>query len=97
MGVAGAVVADRAVIIEASEISGPLDLLILGAGDLLDKINDGSSKLGVRNLHERFGEMEPVRRGEIVHYILRRGCVGCCMVLSAQGRCSFEKELDRHL
>jgi hypothetical protein len=66
MGVVGAVVADRAVIIEASEISRPLDLLILGAGDLLDKINDGSSKLGVANLHERFGEPESVRRGEIV-------------------------------
>jgi hypothetical protein len=47
MGVAGAVVADRAVIFEASEISGPLDLLILGAGNLLDKIDDGSPELCV--------------------------------------------------
>jgi hypothetical protein len=60
---------------QASEISGPLDLLILGAGDLLDKINDGSSKLWVWNLHESLGEPESVRRGEIVRYILRRRCV----------------------
>jgi hypothetical protein len=47
-------------------VSGPLDSVILGAGDLLDKIDDGSPKLCVRNLHEGFGEVEPVGRGEIV-------------------------------
>jgi hypothetical protein len=34
---------------EASEISGPLDSLIFGVGELLDKIDDGSPKLCVRD------------------------------------------------
>ena len=50
----------------ASEISGPLDLLILGAGDVLDKIDNGTSKLRGWNLHERFGELEPILRCEII-------------------------------
>jgi hypothetical protein len=58
--VAGAVVAKRAAIIEASEISGPPDLLILAAGNRFDKIDDGSPKLWVWNLHESLGELESV-------------------------------------
>jgi hypothetical protein len=50
----------------ASEFSGPLDLLILGAGDVLNKIDNGPAKLGLWNLHESFGELEPILRGEIV-------------------------------
>jgi hypothetical protein len=45
---------------EALQISGALDLLILGVGDLLDKIDHGSPQLCVRDLHEGFGEVEPV-------------------------------------
>jgi hypothetical protein len=93
----GAVVAKRAAIIEASEISGPLDLLILGAGDLLDKIDDGSSKFGVPNLHERFGEPESVRRGKIVRYILWRRCVDVCFMSSALMRRSIEEKNYRNL
>jgi hypothetical protein len=50
----------------ASQESSCLDSLILVVGDLLDKIDDGSSKLWVPNLHECFGEVEPVGRDEIV-------------------------------
>ena len=82
----GAVVAKRAAIIEASEISGPLDLLILGAGDLLDKIDDRTPKLWVWNLHESFGEMEPIRRSEIVRHVLGRRRIGLCIVLTARLR-----------
>ena len=51
---------------------GVSDLLTLGVGDLLDKIDDGTSKLWVPNLHECFGEVEPVapdvagRRGIVI-------------------------------
>jgi len=37
----------------------------LFAGDLLDKIDDGSPQLCVRNLREGFRKPEPVGRGEI--------------------------------
>ena len=48
------------------EIAGLLDSLILRAGDLLHQIDDRTSKFWVWNLHESFGEMEPVGRCEIV-------------------------------
>jgi hypothetical protein len=48
--------------VTASEVSERLDSLILGAGDLLDEIDDRTPKLWVWNLHESFGEMEPIRR-----------------------------------
>jgi hypothetical protein len=66
-------------------------------GDLLDKIDDGTPKACVRNPHESFGELEPIRRGEIVRYELWRRSVGLCTVLSPRVRRSFEEELDRHL
>ena len=64
------------------EFPGVLDLLILGVGDLLDKVDDGSPKLCVWDLHEGFGEVEPVGRGEVVCYILRIGSVSRCTTLS---------------
>jgi hypothetical protein len=51
---------------EASKISGPCESLILGGGHLFDKIDDGPAKLCVWNLHESFGELKPIRRGEII-------------------------------
>jgi hypothetical protein len=72
-------------------------LLILGAGDRLDEIDDGSPKLCVWNLHEGFRQLEPVRRGEIVVYVLRRRCIGLCVVPYPRVRCSFKEELHRDL
>jgi hypothetical protein len=43
---------------EASKISGPRESLILGGGYLFDKIDDGTPKLCVWDLHESFGEVE---------------------------------------
>ena len=36
--------------------------LIIGAGNLVDKFDDRPPKLWVWNLHERFGELEPILR-----------------------------------
>jgi hypothetical protein len=44
---------------EASESSEPLDSLILRPGDLLDKIDDGSPKLWVRNLMKALVRSSP--------------------------------------
>ena len=55
---------------EASEISGPLDSLFLGVGELLDKIDDRSPKLCVWDFHECLGELEAIGGGKVVCYIL---------------------------
>jgi hypothetical protein len=55
---------------EAPEISGLLDSLIFGVGELLDKIDDGAPKLRVWDLHECLGELEAIRGSEIVCDIL---------------------------
>jgi hypothetical protein len=49
---------------EASEISGLLDSVIFGVGELLDKIDDGPPKLCVWYLHECLGELEAIRGNE---------------------------------
>jgi hypothetical protein len=67
---------------------------ILGGGDLLNKIDDGSLKLWVWNLHEGFRQLEPVRRGEIVRYVLQGRRI---MVVHSRVRCSLEEKCDRHL
>jgi hypothetical protein len=41
-------------------------LLIFGVGELLDKIDDGSPKLCVWDLHERFGQLKSIRGSQIV-------------------------------
>jgi hypothetical protein len=51
---------------EAPEISGLLDSLIFGVGELLDKIDDGSPELCIRDLHECFGELETIRGGKVL-------------------------------
>jgi hypothetical protein len=51
--------------------------MIFGVGELLDKIDDGSSKLRVWDLHECLGKLEAIRGSEIVCYILHR-----CSVVS---------------
>jgi hypothetical protein len=81
----------------ASEVSERLDSLIVGAGDLLDKIDDGSPKLCVRNLHESFGEVEPVGGSKIVRYEFWKGSVGLRTLLAGDIRGSFEEERCRHL
>ena len=75
---------------------GRLDLLILGVGDLLNKIDDGTSKLCVWNLHESFGEVEPVGCGEIVCHVLRRRSIGLCMMLTAHMRCTLKEKCNGH-
>jgi hypothetical protein len=51
---------------EVSEGAGPPNSLIFGGSKLLDKFDDRTPQLCVWNLHESFGEVERVRRGEIV-------------------------------
>jgi hypothetical protein len=70
---------------------------ILGAGDLLHQIDDRASKLWVWNLHEGFGEVEPVRRGEIVRYEFRKRSVDLRTLLAGDVRGSFEEERRGHL
>jgi hypothetical protein len=79
----------------SSCIHNALDSLILVTGDLLHQIDDGTPRLWVWNLHESFGQVEPVGRGEIVRYILWRRGVGLCVVLAARLRYSFEEERCR--
>ena len=72
-------------------------MIFFGAGDLLDKIDDGTPKPCVLNVHEGFGEMKPIGGGQKIGYVLWRRSVGLCMVLSAHVRSPFKEELDRHL
>jgi hypothetical protein len=65
-----------------------------GAGDLLDKSDDGTPKPCVLNVHEGFGEMKPIGGGQKIGYVLWRRSVGLCMVLSAHVRSPFKEELD---
>ena len=45
------------------------------ARNLLDEVNDATSKLRLLDAHERLGEREPVGRGEEVEHVGRRGCL----------------------
>ena len=83
--------------LDDDEISGPLDSLILGVRDLLHQIDDRTPKLCVRNLHEGFGEVEPVGGSKIVRYEFWEGSVGLRTLLAGDIRGSFEEERCRHL
>jgi hypothetical protein len=71
--------------------------LIFGRGELLDKIDYGSPKLCVRDLHERLGELVSIGGGEIVCYILQIGSVGWYTALSGFVREPFEEGFHGHL
>jgi hypothetical protein len=71
--------------------------LIFGRGELLDKLDDGSPKLWVRDLHERFGELVSIGGGEIVCYVLRIGSVGRYTAPSGFVREPFEEGFHGHL
>jgi hypothetical protein len=71
--------------------------LIFGRGELLDKLDYGSPKLWVRDLHERFGELVSIGGGEIVCYILRIESVGWYTAPSGFVREPFEEGFHGHL
>ena len=83
--------------VTASEVSERLDSLIFGAGDLLDQIDDRTPEFCVWNQHEGLRQLESVRRGEIIGYVLCRRGIGLCMVMYQRAGCSFKEELYRHL
>jgi hypothetical protein len=71
--------------------------LIFGRGELLDKLDYGSPKPWVRDLHERLGELVSIGGGEIVCYILHIGSVGWYTALSGFVREPFEEGFHGHL
>jgi hypothetical protein len=79
-----------------SRLACDIGLLILSAGDLRDKIDDRSPNLCIGNPHEGFGELDSIRRSEIVIYILRRRSLGRCVGAAPHVWSFFEEELDPH-
>src|SRR5712671_3480608 len=77
---------------------GPPRSGLVGAGDLLDQIDDSAAQLGVLDAHEGLGQRQAVGGRQEVGDIGRRGRLGKSVVRLARGvRRAVEEERHRYL